>query len=67
MTLNNKVYDILKWITMIVLPALATLYGVVGKLWNLPYVTEITGTITALATFFGTCLCISNYNYNKAK
>jgi phosphatidylserine synthase len=66
MILSNKVYDILKWVAIIVMPALATLVKVVFTIWNLPYGTEITTTITAIATFIGALLMISNANYQKA-
>lgn len=65
MKLSDKAYDILKWIVVIVLPALATLYAALGGIWGLPLVTEITGTITALTTFLGAILMISTANYNK--
>lgn len=61
----NKVYDILKFIAQIVLPALGTLYFAIASIWNLPYGEEIVGTITAIDTFLGTILGISSLNYNK--
>ena len=64
--LNDKVYDILKWVTMIVLPALGTLYFTLGGLWNWPYGEQVVGTITAVTTFFGVILGISNASYKKA-
>ena len=65
MTLSNSTYDILKYIALIVLPATATLYAVIGKIWGLPYVTEIPATIMAVDTFLGALLKISTDNYNK--
>lgn len=65
--MSNKVYDILKWIVMIVLPALATLYTTLATLWGWGYVEQISGTITALATALGAALMISSSNYNKNK
>lgn len=65
MKLSNSTYDILKYIALIVLPAVATLYAVVGKIWGLPYVTEIPATIMAVDTFLGALLKISTDNYNK--
>lgn len=65
MFFSDKVYDILKWVAIIVLPALATLVKVVFTIWQLPYGTEIATTITALATFLGALLMISNANYQK--
>ena len=65
MKMSNKVYDILKFIAQIVLPALATLWAALGKIWSWPLVTEITATICAVDTFLGALLGISSYNYNK--
>ena len=64
--LPNKVYDVLKWICLILLPAAATFYGVISKIWNLPYGTEIPATITAVAVFIGAIIGISTRNYNKS-
>ena len=61
--LNDKVYNVLKWVTMIVLPALGTLYFTLGGLWNWPYGEQVVGTITAIATFFGVILGISTAKY----
>ena len=65
MKLNNKSYDILKWIAMILLPALGTLYFTIAQIWGLPYAEQIVGTITAIDTFIGAMLGISSSNYNK--
>lgn len=65
--MSNKVYDILKYVAQIVLPALGTLYFALANLWNLPYGEEIVGTITAIDTFLGAILMISSNNYNKKK
>lgn len=62
---NNKVYDILKFIAQIVLPACATLYFALATIWNLPYAEEIVGTITAVDAFIGALLGISTFAYNK--
>lgn len=61
----NNVYDKLKWICLIFLPALATFYGVVAKIWSLPYGTEIPATITALGVFLGALIGVSTRAYNK--
>lgn len=66
MTLDNKVYDILKYVAQIGLPALGTLYFALAGIWGFPYGEEIVGTIAAITTFLGVCLGISTYNYNKA-
>ena len=65
--MSNKVYDVLKWITLVLLPALTTLVGVVLNCFNINC-TEIVLTImTAVTTFMGAILGISNINYNKNK
>ena len=65
MSLNNKVYDVLKFIAQIVLPAIATLYITVANIWGLPYGEQISGTIMAIDTFLGALLMISTNTYNK--
>jgi len=62
---NNKIYDVLKYIAQIILPALATLYFALSKIWGLPYGVEIVGTISAVDVFLGTLLGISSASYNK--
>lgn len=66
MKMSNKAYDILKWVVMIVLPALAALYCGLAKVWGLPYGDEIVGTITSINTFLGVVIGVSNSNYKKA-
>lgn len=63
MRINNEAYDILKWVTMIVLPATGTLYFALAQIWNLPYGEEIIGTIAAITTFMGAILRISTNGY----
>ena len=65
MKLNDKLYDWLKWIAILLLPSLATLVAVIFKIWNLPYGNEIAQTITALATVLGAILGISSVQYKK--
>ena len=65
MKISNKLYDILKWLVIIVLPAVATLYSAMSNVWGWPYSEEIVTTITAVDTFLGAVLCISTATYNK--
>lgn len=65
MQLNSKIYDILKWITMIVLPALATAYVGLSAIWGWPYSTEVAKTTTVICTLLGALLGISTAQYNK--
>ena len=61
--MNDKVYDILKWVAQMLLPALGTLYFALSSIWGLPYGEEIVGTITAIDTFLGVILGISSKRY----
>ena len=63
--MSNKVYDFLKWIAQILLPAIGTLYFALAGIWNFPYAEAVVGTITAVDTFLGVLLGISTVNYKK--
>mgnify|MGYP003560483732 CR=1 FL=1 len=63
--MSNKTYDILKWVAQYGLPAVGTLYFALAGIWNLPYGEEVVGTITAVDTFLGVMLGISNAQYKK--
>lgn len=65
--MSNRMYDILKWVAMVCLPAIATLYLTLAGIWGLPYGEEVVGTITAIDTFLGVLLGISSVQYNKKK
>ena len=66
MKLPNKVYDVLKWIALVALPALITFYGVVGATCDIPYTQEVITIAVAFNTMLGTMLGISTNKYNKA-
>ncbi len=59
---NSKVYDILKYIQRIGLPACAALYAALAGIWGFPYAEAIVGTISAITVFMGAMLQI---DYNK--
>lgn len=63
--MSNKMYDTLKWIAQILLPAIGTLYFALAQIWGLPFAEQIVGTITALDCFLGAILGISTAVYNK--
>lgn len=68
MKLSDGLYFWLKYLCIIVLPALSTLIIILSKIWGWdPTGQLIADTVTAIATFLGTILCISNYNYNRRK
>ena len=65
--LSNEVYDILKFIAQIVLPAAGTLYFALAGIWGWPYGEQIVGTITAVDAFLGALLRLSSAAYNKTE
>lgn len=65
MKMSNKVYDVMKWIAMVCLPAIATLYAALSGIWGFPYGEQIVGTIVAVETCLGALLQISNAQYKK--
>ena len=65
MQINSKVYDILKWVTMIVLPALATAYVGLAAIWGFPYADEVAKTTAVICTLLGALLGISSAQYYK--
>lgn len=65
MCLPDKVYDILKWVALILIPAVAVLYGALAPVWGWPYAEQIVYTLTAVDTFLGALLGISTAQYNK--
>ena len=64
MKMSNKTYDVLKYITQIVIPAIGTLYFALAGIWGFPYGEQVVGTLTAVDTFLGVCLGISSKQYN---
>lgn len=65
MKLNDKAYDVLKWIALIFIPAVGALYFGLAQIWGFPYGEEIVGTLTLIDTFLGALIGISTVNYNK--
>lgn len=63
--MSNKTYDILKWIALVMLPAVGALYFGLSQVWGLPYGEEIVGTISVIDTFLGALLGVSTVTYNK--
>lgn len=64
--LTNRVYDTLRWIADLFLPALGTLYFALSQIWGFPYGEQIVGTIAALTAFLDAILAVSKSQYNKA-
>ena len=61
--MSNRVYDILKWVALVALPALASLYYALSGIWGLPYGEQILSTLTAVDACLGVLLGVSAARY----
>lgn len=64
--LNDKQYNFIKFLTVIVLPAFGTLYFALAQIWNLPAGEEILGTLMAIQIFIGAVMGISTRQYEAS-
>ena len=65
MIFNSKVYDVLKWVAMVCLPAITALWLTLANIWGFPYAEAIGATMAAVTTFLGAVLGISSIQYQK--
>lgn len=65
MKMKNETYDVLKWVAMLLLPALATLISALGTIWGLPWAPQVSDTIVAVNAALAMILGISTINYQK--
>lgn len=63
--ISNRLYDVLKWVVMIVIPTLTTAYVGLAAIWNFPYATEVAKTSAVVCTLLGALLGISTAEYNR--
>lgn len=64
-SLSSKVYDLLKFISQIVFPALGTLYFVLAGIWDFPNVEEVVGIIVVVDTLLGVVLQLNSNTYKN--
>lgn len=67
MSINNRTYDILKWVSLIFLPAISALYFSLGRTWDWPNVEQIMGTIASIEIFIGALIGITTPSHNKTR
>ena len=67
MKISNKWYNILKYVSMIALPAIVVFLSTIGDIWDLGWMSKVVGTISAVAVLLGALLQISTNNYWKEK
>ena len=65
MKLSNKVYNILKWVDLVFIPALIVFYGVIGNTLHIPYTDIVLTIMGAFDVFLGSLLGITSAQYNK--
>lgn len=65
--MSNRVYDILKWIATVGLPAITALWLTVGQIWQIPYTEAIGATMAAITTCACALLGISSIRYQMKK
>lgn len=63
--MKNEIYDFLKRVALVLLPAIATLVITIFQIWNIPYGEQIGATITAIDTALGVILGISSKKYYR--
>ena len=63
--MKSSTYDALRFISLVVLPALATLYVGLGLLWGAPAVEQVVGTIALIDTILGIVIGKSSKNYKE--
>lgn len=64
--MNNKVYDILKWVALVMLDAVGLFYQTLAEIWSLPYGDNVLKTCVALSVLIGTLIGVSGTQYNRA-
>lgn len=63
MQISNRLYDILKWVALVALPAIQAFWLTIGKVWGFPYLTEIGTTIAAIGLLIAALIGVSSNNY----
>ena len=65
MHLQDKTYDLIKWIALNLIPALEVLILTVGKIWGLPYYDNIGATVAAIGVFLAAVIGVSSRTYYR--
>ena len=61
----DRLYDILKWVAIIVMPAVSTFIVGLGGIWSLPYAGQVAATVTAVGVLLGAFLGLSSVKYSN--
>lgn len=63
MKLSNTTYDRIKWFALVFVPAFEVLILTLGKIWGIPYYSEIGASVAAVGVFLAAILGVSSRNY----
>ena len=63
--MSNKLYDFIKWVSVIVVPALVLLINTLGKIWGFGFTVEVSATVSAVGVFLGALIQVSSAKYSK--
>ena len=58
--LPNHIYDVLKWVGLVLCPSLALFYGAVAPAWGWPAPDNVVLTLNALGTLIGALIGVSH-------
>ena len=64
--MSNKIYDILKWVALVMLDAVGLFYQTLAEIWSLPYGDNVLKTCVALSVLIGTLIGVSGTQYGKS-
>jgi len=67
MKIPNKVYDVMKWIVLVVIPAFTAAYVGLSEIWGFPYADQVSKTSAVVCALLGALLGISTIQYNKSQ
>ena len=65
MKLSNINYDRMKWFALVFVPAFEVLTLTLGKIWGIPYYSEIGATVAAVGVFLAAVIGVTSRNYYK--
>lgn len=66
MIFSDKVFEVIRALAEIIVPAIGALYLGVAAIWGLPYGDEVSRTCIVIATFLGAIVTLSRKAYNEA-
>lgn len=67
MKMNDKVYDVLKWVSLVALDAFGLAYKTIADIWGLLYGDQVLATSVAISVLIGTLIGVSSARYANDK